>query len=181
MDIEHIYCLAHVRAKFIIAYNIGKVKEAKYFIDCIQELYRLESLYKKLKLVPDEIKKRRNNKETSDIIQKMREELDRLWPKDKEKQSELDPIFATALRYLYNQWGGLMNYRNDGEYSIDNNTAGVSRGHYNIIVKAKAIMEILSANIKEMRVGPSQSVYRNRLQTITSCAFEQSRSGERCV
>lgn len=123
VDIEHIYCLAHVRAKFIIAYNIGKVKEAKYFIDCIQELYRLESLYKKLKLVPDEVKKRRNNKETSDIIQKMREELDRLWPKDKEKQSELDPIFATALRYLYNQWGGLMNYRNDGEYSIDNNTA----------------------------------------------------------
>ena len=87
------------------------------------QLYRLESLYKKLKLVPDEIKKRRNNKETSDIIQKMREELDRLWPKDKEKQSELDPIFATALRYLYNQWDGLMNYRNDGEYSIDNNTA----------------------------------------------------------
>lgn len=87
-----------MRAKFIIAYNIGKVKEAKYFIDCIQELYRLESLYKKLKLVLDEIKKRRNNKETSDIIQKMREELDRLWPNDKEKQSELDPIFATALR-----------------------------------------------------------------------------------
>ena len=72
--------------------------------------------------VPDEIKKRRSYKETSDIIQKMREELDRLWPKDKEKQSELDLIFATALRYLYNQRGGLMNYRNDGEYSIDNNT-----------------------------------------------------------
>lgn len=123
VDIEHIYCLAHVRAKFIIAYNTGKVKEAKFFIDCIQELYRLESLYKKLKLSPEEIHKRRNNADTSEIIQKMRDELDRLWPKDKERQLELDPIFATALRYLYNQWDGLMNYRNDGEYTIDNNTA----------------------------------------------------------
>src|SRR5574344_1361029 len=28
VDIEHIYCLAHVRAKLVVAYNIGKVKEA---------------------------------------------------------------------------------------------------------------------------------------------------------
>ena len=121
VDIEHIYCLAHVRAKFFVAYDTGQVKEALQFIEWIKELYRLESLYKRLNLTPEEIKERRNNKETSEIIRKMREELDRLWPKDKQKQSELDPIFATALRYLHNQWDGLMNYRNDGEYSIDNN------------------------------------------------------------
>jgi len=121
VDIEHIYCLAHVRAKLVVAYDIGKVREAKPFIDLIQELYKLENLYKELKLTPQQIKERRNNKETSEIIQKMRSELERLWPEDKLKQSELDPVFATALRYLYNQWDGLMNYRNDGEYSIDNN------------------------------------------------------------
>ena len=123
VDIEHIYCLAPVRAKLVVAYNIGKVKEARQFIEWIQELYKLEKLYKKLKLSREQIKERRNNAETSEIIQKMRNELDRLWPEDKQKQSELDPIFATALRYLYNQWDGLMNYRNDGEYSIDNNIA----------------------------------------------------------
>lgn len=123
VDIEHIYCLAHVRAKLVVAYNIGKVKEARQFIEWIQELYKLEKLYKKLNLTPEQIKERRNNAETSEIIQKMKNELDRLWPQDKQKQSELDPVFATALRYLYNQWDGLMKYRNDGEYSIDNNIA----------------------------------------------------------
>lgn len=123
VDIDHIYCLAHVRAKFVTAYNIGKVNEAKPFIDWIAELYKLERHYKTLKLTPDEIKQRRNNKETSEIINKIRLELDRLWPDNKQEQSKLDPIFATVLRYLHNQWDGLMRYRDDGEYSIDNNIA----------------------------------------------------------
>ena len=56
----------------------------------------------------------------------------------------------------------------------NNNFAGVSRGHYNMMLLA-GIMEILSATIKEMRVGPSQSVYRNRLQTITSCVLSNQK------
>ena len=56
----------------------------------------------------------------------------------------------------------------------DNSEAGVSRGHYNMMLLA-GIMEILSATIKEMRVGPSQSVYRNRLQTITSCVLSNQK------
>ncbi|WP_074638075.1 hypothetical protein [Bacteroides ovatus] len=58
--------------------------------------------------------------------------------------------------------------------SADNVMAGVSRGHYNMMLLA-GIMEILSATIKEMRVGPSQSVYRNRLQTITSCVLSNQK------
>ncbi len=123
VPVDHIYCLAHVRARFVTAYDIGGVREAKPFIDRIGELYRLESHYRKLGLPPEEIRKRRNNEETSGIIREMRKELDRLWPEDKERQSDVDPIFATALRYLHNQWDGLMNYRKDGEYSIDNNIA----------------------------------------------------------
>ncbi|WP_143024897.1 hypothetical protein [Bacteroides ovatus] len=57
---------------------------------------------------------------------------------------------------------------------LDNELAGVSRGHYNMMLLA-GIMEILSATIKEMRVGPSQSVYRNRLQTITSCVLSNQK------
>lgn len=56
----------------------------------------------------------------------------------------------------------------------DNKFVGVSRGHYNMMLLA-GIMEILSATIKEMRVGPSQSVYRNRLQTITSCVLSNQK------
>ncbi|GAA6530471.1 hypothetical protein LPYR103PRE_24440 [Segatella asaccharophila] len=123
VPVDHIYCLAHVRAKFVTAYDVGGVREAKPFIDRIGDLYRLESHYRKLGLPPEEIRKRRNNGETSGIIGEMRKELDRLWPEDKERQSAVDPIFATALRYLHNQWDGLMNYRKDGEYSIDNNIA----------------------------------------------------------
>ena len=123
VPVDHIYCLAHVRARFVTAYDIGGVREAKPFIDRIGELYRLESHYRKLGLPPEEIRKRRNNEETSGIIREMRKELDRLWPEDKERQSDMDPIFATALRYLHNQWDGLMNYRKDGEYSIDKNIA----------------------------------------------------------
>ncbi len=127
VPVDHIYCLAHVRARFVTAYDIGGVREAKPFIDRIGELYRLESYYRKLGLPPEEIRKRRNNEETSGIIREMRKELDRLWPEDKERQSDVDPIFATALRYLHNQWDGLMNYRKDGEYSIDNNISREKR------------------------------------------------------
>lgn len=68
-------------------------------------------------------------------------------------------------------WDNIFAFLKDGNLPIDNNLAGVSRGHYNMMLLA-GIMEILSATIKEMMVGPSQSVYRNRLQTITSCFFE---------
>ena len=123
-DVEHIYCLAHVRAKLMVAYEIGKVKEAKILIDYISKLYALEKFYKENDYSPKQICEGRNSEETNLIVNNLKAELDRLWPKDdKQKQAELDPVFATALRYLYNQWDGLMNYRKDGEYSIDNNIA----------------------------------------------------------
>ena len=67
-------------------------------------------------------------------------------------------------------------YRNvlNDKFSLENNFVGVSRGHYNMMLLA-GIMEILSATIKEMRLGPSQSVYRNRLQTITSCVLSNQK------
>ena len=79
-----------------------------------------------------------------------------------------------AIAYAYTLWPRMRNYLKDGRLKIDNNLAGVSRGHYNMMLLA-GIMEILSATIKEMRVGPSQSVYRNRLQTITSCVLSNQK------
>ena len=71
------------------AYNIGKVREAKLLLKWIGKLYRLEREYKRLGLTPEQIKIRRNDEETSRIIQEMRTELDRLWSKDRFKQSIL--------------------------------------------------------------------------------------------
>lgn len=71
------------------AYNIGKVREAKLLLKWIGKLYRLEREYKRLGLIPEQIKIRRNDEETSRIIQEMRTELDRLWSKDRIKQSIL--------------------------------------------------------------------------------------------
>ena len=84
------------------------------------------------------------------------------------------PYYTEALNYLNKFWKELFAFLDDGELPIDNNLAGVSRGHYNMMLLA-GIMDVLSATIKEMRVGPSQSVYRNRLQTITSCVLSNQK------
>ena len=72
------------------------------------------------------------------------------------------PYYTEALNYLNKFWKELFAFLDDGELPIDNNLAGVSRGHYNMMLLA-GIMDVLSATIKEMRVGPSQ--------TITSCVL----------
>lgn len=93
-------------------------------IDYISKPYALERFYKENDYSPKQILEGRNSEDTNLIVNNLKVELDRLWPKDdKQKQAELDPVFATALRCLFNQWDGLMNYCKNGEYSIDNNIA----------------------------------------------------------
>ena len=57
------------------------------------------------------------------------------------------PYYTEALNYLNKFWKELFAFLDDGELPIDNNLAGVSRGHYNMMV------------------------YRNWSQTITSCVL----------
>lgn len=109
--------------------------------------------------------------ETKEIVIRIRSRLESELAKKTEFRS---PYYTEALNYLNKFWKELFAFLDDGELPIDNNLAGVSRGHYNMMLLA-GIMEILSATIKEMRVGPSQSVYRNRLQTITSCVLSNQK------
>ncbi len=97
VDIDHIYCFAHVRRKFVDAHDIGLVKEAKPFTNWIGWLNGREQLYKACGYSPETIKAMRNDKETNQVIQEMRAELDRLWPQDKVAQSKVDPIFAICI------------------------------------------------------------------------------------
>lgn len=119
MDIEHLCCLAHARAKFKYAYDQGSL-QARIFLELIAKLYGMEETYRREKLTADEIYSRRNGKETTEIIGKLRTELYDLLANPDESRSEL---MSKALNYLKNFWNQIFAYRNDGEYSIDNMAA----------------------------------------------------------
>ena len=114
-DMEHLCCLAHARAKFKYAYDQGSL-QARTFLELIAKLYGMEDTYRREKLTADEIYSRRNSKETTEIIEKIRTELYDLLANPNENRSEL---MSKALNYLKNFWNQIFAYRNDGEYSID--------------------------------------------------------------
>ncbi|MCF2583552.1 IS66 family transposase, partial [Bacteroides caecigallinarum] len=74
IDVEHLCCLAHARAKFKYAYDQGSL-QARIFLELIARLYGMEETYRREKLTADEIYRRRNCKETTEIIDKIRTEL----------------------------------------------------------------------------------------------------------
>ena len=119
MDIEHLCCLAHARAKFKYAYDQGSL-QARIFLELIAKLIRHGRYLSREKLTADEIYRRRNSKETTEIIEKIRTELYDLLANPDESRSEL---MSKALNYLKNFWNQIFAYRNDGEYSIDNMAA----------------------------------------------------------
>lgn len=119
IDVEHLCCLAHARAKFKYAYDQGSL-QARIFLELIAKLYGMEETYRREKLTSDEIYHRRNSKETTEIIDKIRTELYDLLANPDESRSEL---MGKALNYLKNFWNQIFAYRNDGEYSIDNMAA----------------------------------------------------------
>lgn len=118
-DMEHLCCLAHARAKFKYAYDQGSL-QARIFLELIAKLYGMEDTYRREKLTADEIYSRRNSKETTEIIEKIRTELYDLLANPNENRSEL---MSKAFNYLKNFWNQIFAYRNDGEYSIDNMAA----------------------------------------------------------
>ncbi|WP_302614266.1 transposase, partial [uncultured Phocaeicola sp.] len=72
VDIEHLCCMAHARAKFKYAFDQGNDKDAAFILELIGELYRLEREYEEGKLSPGQIRLCRNNLKTKEIIIKLR-------------------------------------------------------------------------------------------------------------
>lgn len=120
IDTEHICCLAHSRAKLFKAWITDHDPDAKYMLDLIWELYDLERHYEKLRLSPEEIKQRRNDEKTTEIIIKLRSKIDALKSDSHPPRGEL---MDKAIAYLDSFWKQIMAYRNNGRYSIDNNIA----------------------------------------------------------
>ena len=83
-------------------------------------LYKLEDDYRKENLTPEEVLSRRNDAETTSIIESMRSEMFDLLAQSKETLSDL---MNKALNYLHTFWKQLFAYRNHGEYTIDNTAA----------------------------------------------------------
>jgi len=119
-DIEHLCCMAHVRAKFKYALDQGLDTRAKFFLEKIAWLYEKERKYKEQGLSAAEIKEARQSKEVEQKINELREKLDFHLYFDKHSQGEL---MQKALNYMKTFWKQLFRYRNDGNYTIDNSLA----------------------------------------------------------
>ena len=120
VDVDHLCCLAHARAKFKYAQEQGKDADAEYFISNIGRLYDLEEQYRLRHLTPQQILQERQGEVTSKIIHKMRQRLDKLMADTSGMRGDL---MHKALNYLNSFWNQLILYLKDSRYSIDNSLA----------------------------------------------------------
>ena len=120
VDVDHLCCLAHARAKFKYAQEQGKDADAEYFISNIGRLYDLEEQYRLRHLTPQQIQQERQGEQTTKIIQKIRQRLDKLLADTSGMRGDL---MNKALNYLKSFWNQLILYLKDGRYSIDNSLA----------------------------------------------------------
>ena len=120
VDVDHLCCLAHARAKFKYAFEQGKDEEAEYFIRNIGRLYDLEEQYRLRHLTPEQIQQERQGEKTSKIICQIRQRLDKLLADGNCMRGDL---MQKALNYLKSFWDQLILYLKDGRYCIDNSLA----------------------------------------------------------
>ena len=120
VDVDHLCCLAHARAKFKYAQEQGKDADAEYFISNIGRLYDLEEQYRLRHLTPQQILQERQGEQTTKIIQRIRQRLDKLLADISGMRGDL---MNKALNYLKSFWNQLILYLKDGRYSIDNSLA----------------------------------------------------------
>ena len=120
VDVDHLCCLAHARAKFKYAFEQGKDDEAEYFLRNIGRLYDLEDQYRLRHLTPEQIQQERQGEKTSKIISQIRQRLDKLLADGNGMRGDL---MQKALNYLKSFWDQLILYLKDGRYCIDNSLA----------------------------------------------------------
>ena len=106
-DVDHLCCMAHARAKFKYAYEQGGDERALSFLEWIGQLYGFEDEYKLQDLPPDEIKRRRNDSRTTDIMIAMSTRLNELLL---DENAHLGDMMQKALRYLNTFWKQLFTY-----------------------------------------------------------------------
>ena len=116
VNVDHLCCFAHARAKFQYAFEQGKDADAEYFIRLIGWLYDQEEQYRLRHLTPEQIRKERQGEKTSKIISQIRQRLDKLLADGNGMRGDL---MHKALNYLKSFWDQLFLYIKDGRYCID--------------------------------------------------------------
>ena len=120
LDIDHVCCMAHVRAKFKYAAEIEHDVNARRFLEYIGRLYALEKKYEEENLSAEQVRQLRNSAETTGIIIGMRSLLDLM---KSENASRHGSLMKKAVSYLDHFWKQVFLYRKDGNYTIDNSQA----------------------------------------------------------
>ena len=112
-------CWAHARRKFdevIKGLKKGsKTGKAHMGLAYIQKLYRIE---REIKDYSCEEKKRVRQQKSREILNKLRQWLDKSLP-----QAPPKTLLGKALNYLHNQWDKLIRYCDEGYLCMDNNLA----------------------------------------------------------
>ena len=112
--IREVACWAHARRKFFEARSSSPA-EASLILEMIRRLYEVEDRARPL---DDEARRAMRQAEAVPVLDRLREELDRL-------SSRLLPksALAQAVTYASNQWQALCRYTEDGRLTIDNNVS----------------------------------------------------------
>jgi transposase len=113
-QILEVACWAHARRKFYEARSSSPV-EASLIIQMILRLYKIEDRARPL---DDDARRVLRQTESVPILDRLREELDRLSAKLLPKSA-----LAQAVTYALNQWQALCRYTDDGRLTIDNNAS----------------------------------------------------------
>jgi transposase len=112
--IVEVACWAHARRKFFEARSSSPA-EASLILQMIRRLYEVEDRARPL---DDAARGALRQAEAVPILERLREELDRLSAKLLPKSA-----LAQAVTYASNQWRALCQYTGDGRLTIDNNVS----------------------------------------------------------
>lgn len=115
---EHLMCWAHVRNKFEAVFKACKDADADLFVKLIAILYSIEAECLLNRYTPDQIKKRRNQKDVSKILSLIYKKANEMLSNP--KRYHYSEMMRRALVYVTSNWDDLIKYRHDGHYTIDN-------------------------------------------------------------
>jgi transposase len=113
-QIIEVACWAHARRKFFESRSSSPA-EASLILQVVQRLYEVED---KARSLDDDARRAMRQAEAVPILERLRQELDRLSIKLLPKSA-----LALAVNYALNQWRALCRYTEDGRLSIDNNVS----------------------------------------------------------
>lgn len=115
---EHLMCWAHVRNKFEAVYKACNDANADMFVQLIATLYKIEAECLLNHYTPEQIKKRRRQKDVSKILGLIYKKANEMLRNP--NRCHYSEIMRRALVYVTSNWDDLIKYRNDGHYTIDN-------------------------------------------------------------